>query len=915
MPDSIPQPQAPLPRVPGPPPMLPLIATMPTKRVKGAELVEDLGKVPNLEALEFLDAFTTPWATDAHFITYQPVDDGRLIGESQRDGQEPLGWPRCNKRVLAAIRQAGADLHSTCLVFEWDRPGHRHWTEGKQGQAEATQFFRERILALEDCQNPLLAQWTLFYTTRAGIRLVYVLDASVPVDVAEQHYIWMLGQFRDHANLDMDPACGDWTRVFRLPCVKRDGAYQHEQGWFLMEIQDESRLPIRRLGRSSLTKVGKRTVVGPITEYEGEKPTRDQCVEMLFTVNEKGRGVPTEFFKVAKAQLKGRECFPALFENQYLAEPGSRNVTLTQYVGQAVSLLHKRPEASPEAIYALFWPAVEPFETEGDNSPDDPPWDDVLWSMVCRFWSREQAQVAVEKEKQATIEREAQTMEGLVLAGAREWCDDPALHGGEESSLEWLERRMILSVAGTGNHLIMLPSGYYDSMQVGTAQLISRLRETGMDRLVETRKYGDDGRVKDASPASILNRYAKTISHLEGQPELPGTVVRNLGGSNSVAVISLYRRNPRIKPVFNRDVDDWLRVLFGDYYKHATAWIGHALAWDDGPICALSIVGDPGVGKKMLVQGLAECMEIPRVAGADELIGDYQYGLAESPFLHVNEGWPLTRKKRPIDTFRERTGGDPIQINRKYLATMTARNPVRVLFTANNLNVIRGLIQGQELNPADREALAERLLHIETGDRAAIWLRAKGGASFTGRPGGRWIAGDGGGESDYIVARHFMWLYHNRPRTTGSRLLVTGNAMTELMNEMRTMSGSTPLVIEALLKLIESPSPSTRKGVAITKDGKVYALISGVLDYFRDNMAHRTSQKLTAGVIAEVFQSLVVHRCEKSWVLAGYESMGRKRWHELDCEMLLDVAERDGWESKRLAELVQKQRQGAEGQG
>ena len=61
-----------------------------------------LDVVPTLAILPFEDAFAKCFDTDAHFVTYQPVEpDGSVaIGD---DGHE--AWPRCNTPLLPKIRK------------------------------------------------------------------------------------------------------------------------------------------------------------------------------------------------------------------------------------------------------------------------------------------------------------------------------------------------------------------------------------------------------------------------------------------------------------------------------------------------------------------------------------------------------------------------------------------------------------------------------------------------------------------------------------------------------------------------------------------------------------------------------------------------------------------------------------------
>ena len=71
----------------------------------------------------------------------------------------------------------------------------------------------------------------------------------------------------------------------------------------------------------------------------------------------------------------------------------------------------------------------------------------------------------------------------------------------------------------------------------------------------------------------------------------------------------------------------------------ASGWVTPSLLMRDR-FSALSIRGRAGIGKKLLVQGLAETINTGKLANADDIVGDHGYGLLDSPYLNVfDEGW------------------------------------------------------------------------------------------------------------------------------------------------------------------------------------------------------------------------------------------------------------------------------------
>ena len=211
--------------------------------------------------------------------------------------------------------------------------------------------------------------------------------------------------------------------------------------------------------------------------------------------------------------------------------------------------------------------------------------------------------------------------------------------------------------------------------------------------------------------------------------------------------------------------------------------------------------------------------------------------------------------------------------------------------------MIHMLTANRDLSPQDRDALAIRLLHFDVGGEAELWLRQRGGMKFTGSGGRRWIAGDAGQKSDYVVAKHFLHLWaHRAENPPGGRLLVEGGNCPELMFEMRTGSGAGPLVIESLVQLTEkNPLPA---GVVWEK-GKLYVLSREVLKYYRENLSQSSRRELTAQNIRSVFNGLMIDK-PRLRILESKRAEGMKMWYCLDIDAILTVARRMGWVCKNL---------------
>jgi len=144
-------------------------------------------------------------------------------------------------------------------------------------------------------------------------------------------------------------------------------------------------------------------------------------------------------------------------------------------------------------------------------------------------------------------------------------------------------------------------------------------------------------------------------------------------GDKPILQLPMYQRNEFLTPHKSEAVDGWLRAFFGSHYERAEKWIQYALAFEEGPICALSIKAPAGIGKKMLTEGLAECLVHPYLATGHDMCGKENGALLKTPFLVVNEGLPSIRDNAPADVFKELTAGDPIRVrelNRLYRSSI-----------------------------------------------------------------------------------------------------------------------------------------------------------------------------------------------------------------------------------------------------
>lgn len=845
----------------------------------------------------FEETFSSPHADDAHYVGY-------------RSTVEMPNFPRCNKPILLHMRNAGIDLLTHTFSFDLDSPGHEPWTP------ETLQRALDLLQSASEVGCRASMGWTACYAGRAGLRLVYVLAEPLPVDVAEPKHRWMcdqLIQVLDGKGVKID-RLSDWTRLMRVPKATRDGRQLADSPLFLSYIQPENRLDAKNMP-SMEGKDDPRRAYANVTEVDCERPDDEDAKRLVWqpvggskaaedAVADVG-GKLTDYGKAVKKRLLGRDSSDAIFKSAPLCGPerGQRDSTIHARVGEVVGLLAGfDPDTTPAHVYGLFLPAVSQFNRDQD-------WPTVLWDAICRLWSKQMAKVEAERDQMASQAVEAKKGQDAVVEGMRGWCDHPELHKTSEHDAiakSFMLRRAIATKKNS--HYLLLPNGTYDGEAVSEKQLIPHIRTNGLEWLIQTTKMTDAG-IKDRTTTEILNEHSFNVREVEVicPNENKGGIVpeMKLGGQLTLQIPGFELRDD-LTPTWNKDVDDWMRAVFGDFYEVACAWFAGALEFQY-PIAALSIVAGEGIGKKMIMRGLSECLKRPVYARAETMTSDYQTGLDRTPFLLVNEGWPVgSMKKQPSTVFRELTGGDGVPMNEKYEHMRLVKVPTRILFTANNEDVIERVIASKSLSPEDQEALGARVLHMDlTKLKGGQWLREKGGHRFTGSPGKRWVAPDGGGQSNFILAKHIMFLHQNNCPKMDGRFIVRGNYDQRLINKMRTQAGQAPVVVEALLRMMElSALPEMMSFV----DGEMYVTIQAIADFARQMQGMQREDQVTIKGVGAAIRSLIKHTPEDAFVLKGKEALERKYWHILDLDLLSQVADQRGFASKRLAKFVKDQR-------
>src|SRR5690606_31881497 len=186
------------------------------------------------------------------------------------------------------------------------------------------------------------------------------------------------------------------------------------------------------------------------------------------------------------------------------------------------------------------------------------------WKCVQYCWARTDAdRIARRQEHLETTTSLFQAIQG--------WPTPPDMGDDPEG---WIKRHAIVK-AGRGNYYVLQRNGRYLDRVISRDMLWATLRDSGLGDLVPLYRQTTKGPVH-VKIETLLNEYATEI-----QPETRrGPGPRGQGYlDNNQLVFGSYNRRSDIEPAFDRDVDDWLRAMFGRFYEPVCKWTGRALAF------------------------------------------------------------------------------------------------------------------------------------------------------------------------------------------------------------------------------------------------------------------------------------------------------------------------------------------------
>jgi hypothetical protein len=672
-------------------------------------------------------ALSGNFRTDAHFVAYAPSTRRLTLAD------------------ISAMREEEAPFVEV-VPLDYDLPGHGVWADFPE--------HAERIEALR-AEHPVLKGCGV-YRTEHGARLL-VQVAPIPVT----HYGSLLVQLYEALEdiPEIDGACKDPTRLFRLPNVRR-ARWVKEGTRF--EARDErevrseaflpegptSWLPPKPLVRGAAVRVGK--------VPEGTAPDMHRY-----------RDPKSAPLKGDLAPLKGTELYETLARKWPLTEEvGGRHAAIVTAVGTVVRLVKAR---TVRAVIDLLGHSVAQMIDAHPTDPRSP----ALWGELVEVtkWTLSLAQGERDSLQEEREAEEREEEDAFARIGVLMGCTS------EEA------RRRLVVYSGRAFYVFSPDLGRYVG-EFTEVTLPTALRDHCP--LIDPLAYSHGQVVGLRAAREVLHAHGATASE----------TVYNYSGTNTFDGRTLHvseTAQRKVAPVRHADIERWLSC-FG---PKLTDWLA-GFTRVDRPTAIIYLRGGKGTGKSFLARLLAGIFS-DAYTPLDGLAGAFNANLRRSPLVWGDEGTGGWGDKDPSVLLRRLATTGSQSLSRKYLDESRLDGFVRVVLTANNEGVIDFR---KALNADDIAALEERVLFLTASADAAQVLReerdrltralgfdpsdpnAPNALEYEWHEKGRF-------------AEHVEWLRLNHRYTPGYRLLVEGGE-SHWSTSLRTRHGSQYPIVAAV---------------------------------------------------------------------------------------------------------------------
>jgi len=574
----------------------------------------------------------------------------------------------------------------------------------KSADGRARRRWRERESRRLDRLKKLAPGFT-YYGSRGGYRLVWPLERPAELTDRENADAWrdwyraQLDWLEAQSGIVGDRACADWTRLYRLPLVVRDGKRQDTT-----IVHDSGGRAAWPLGRAL-----------PAPSVHAERPANDTQAEQPSETRWSSTGAREEWVsKLAKtigesgAWDDGRQAW-ALQMFGWLARCMPSD--------ELTDLVHELEEWNPERtekylsmvdrVNRIDGPAREVRDALGEafNAVDEhlSTHPNALAGGHPLAYERQLAESRTRAKERATKRGLAKRHEERAARAAE---IDPNATVPKEEPPDLVYRQDIGWVA--------IPGG--EISHRGRRLPVYTKGESTEDAILELVR--DPNRVS----ARGLENERKQIKSAREIKRACGMLARKVEQDFGCPAAAVYDPDtgtltegyelPEIEPCRDPAVDAWLRGIAGEYYPLLEAWINSCKqSLIDRLAAALVIVGPKDVGKSLLFTCLAEMWGAPSFVRLALALEPFNAVAGTCPIWADDESEAMGRKHGGVSakTFKRLTQDRRHSIQMKGRERTEVRGACRPGIPINDLSELR---LGEVSGPESFAALVDRILLI-----------------------------------------------------------------------------------------------------------------------------------------------------------------------------------------------------------
>jgi hypothetical protein len=357
--------------------------------------------------------------------------------------------------------------------------------------------------------------------------------------------------------------------------------------------------------------------------------------------------------------------------------------------------------------------------------PDDP---DTVGgaSDVIRLISGAQSkhQERLEEERRKAQDETLQRCKNLGLEGPYTEEQVEKYASNLSLTVEEMRRHLIFQV---GQTYYVFMAGRYRSITkeeapVALVQLLLPAQEVFN---LQLHKVDNKGNYTRRMPADLVEEYGQSGYTVQPQTNAQQYTIDR---KTSTLYAPLFAHD-KWEPVHSEFVEGWLDAMCADLPQEKRLWLDRWLGWSTDLTQALTmllVTGPSGSGKSLIANALATYWGRP--CASAEIAFDNFAGedLCESPIIFADEYFPSDKTHK----MRSLLSAATHRLNRKYQQVATIQGHYRLIATANNEDILTGM-RNQALTVDDLTAVARRIFHIETSEKAVTYLEDAGTARIS----------------------------------------------------------------------------------------------------------------------------------------------------------------------------------------